>query len=153
MGYIAETELVKICSDICSYKGIDAYRINQLFDGEEDKEDLEVPEIKIFTENKYKHLEIPDISIDKLSNIIAQNRNVFTETNHKSKVTQLYCFKSFINHSRDENLKLFRVKNIMFIYALHDITKGQELVIDYCPAFRDIEDAMKRKMMLYKYGI
>ena len=79
MGYIAQTELVKNCSDLVSYKGVEALRISYLYDGEEKKEELKIPPIDVFTSNKYKQHSIPDMSIDKLNNIVTFNRNAYTE--------------------------------------------------------------------------
>jgi len=52
-------------SNLVQRKGIEALRLNQLFDGGA-KEDLKIPAIEIFTRNNYKGHLIEDMSIDQL---------------------------------------------------------------------------------------
>ena len=61
--------------------------------------------------------------------------------------------KSFINHSVDSNLSINHIlPNLIFVYALNDIQKGEELLVDYCIGV-DRDNLEDRNAILAKYDI
>ena len=134
--------MVKECMGLLEQKGVQALRMGYLYDGVH-KEDLKIPdELDIFVENKYKKYDIPDISVEKLQNIVSINGFAkFYEKEDSDKISMkiaLFGLKSFFNHSRKSNLKIESIaSNVVFIFATEDIEEGTELVMDYCPEIQD----------------
>ena len=112
-------ELTKNCIDVAQLKGVEAYRMSFLYAGG-DKSDLKIPPLDIFTDNHYKKYNIPDINCKHIQDIIKHNETLQLEQSDMKNA--LFCFKSFINHSSNPNLKIEHVQSSMvFIFASKDI--------------------------------
>ena len=49
----------------------------------------------------------------------------------------LFCFQSLFNHNRNNNVRCEYRDNVLMMYALDDIQKGEELFFDYCEGIED----------------
>lgn len=120
---------LKKLSELVKLKGIEALRLNQLYDGDS-KDNLKIPPIDIFTRNNYKHHLIADISIAKLQricwpNVVSINKDDLA----------LYGFQSFLNHEQNnEEQTLVRLQSdsgYVVCQAKRDLDWGEEIMIDY----------------------
>ena len=152
-------DLIRKCAEVYKLKGLDAVRLTYLFDGDK-KKDLKVPPLSLFTDNHYKQYmaDLPETIKDAtIKEILAFNGSKSQtpmrkdNIHHQSANSVLFSFRSFINHNRNQNIKLeYPSSNVVFIFASQNIQKGEELFIDYCDG---IEDLNKRNMTLAKYHI
>ena len=125
-----QTELKKKCCDIVQLKGAKALRLSKLYDGNEDIFEKPV-DLKIFTENKYKDYEIPEISLDGIEKIVSYNAFGSDKGKYNRK-SFLYGIICLINHNIKSNIYQRNIDNgLRFLYAKHDIKKGEEICIDY----------------------
>ena len=110
--------------------------MSYLYDGLTPHENLQIPPMKIFVENKYRMYRPFQICKDSLKEIVTLNSFSRIEKENDDKVslsTALFAFKSFINHSRKNNVKCEYIKsNLVCLFASENIQEGQELFIDYC---------------------
>jgi len=49
----------------------------------------------------------------------------------------LFCFRSFFNHHRNNNVRCEYQDNVLMMYAAGDIEEGSELCFDYCAGIMD----------------
>ena len=99
--------------------------------------------MEIFYQNYYKKYQERNVTTEVLAQIL--NYNCITQQRMNDDETctfksSLFCLKSFINHSVHENLNItYVLPNLIFVFALKDIKKGEELLIDYCSGV-DLDD-------------
>jgi hypothetical protein len=124
--------MVAKLSELVQLKGIDALRLNQLYDGSS-KEDLKIPPIEMFTKNNYKDYKIADMSTIQLQKICCFNVFDVTPENESTTCDALYAFYSFFNHKTgsDHLLAANMTQGICTGMAIRDIEQGEELLIDY----------------------
>ena len=138
-------KLLKKISVLAKVVGLDGLRMSFLYDGNKISSQS-LPKIDIFYEHKYKRFQVPNTKASKLERIIKYNC-----TDQENEGCSLFCLKSFINHNRKPNVEVKYVsQNLVFVYAKEDISKGTELLIDYCP---HLEEMNKRNKVLAKYDI
>ena len=136
--------------------------MSYLYDGDKKKE-LKIPPMSLFTENQYMKyqpdlfVDIPDRIVENMKEVLSFNGSKSTEPTrkdnryHTSANSVLFNIRSYINHNRKQNIKMeYPSSNVMFIFASHNIGKGEEIFIDYVDG---IEDLNARNMALAKYHI
>lgn len=55
-------QLTKQCTELANLKNQHSLRLSYLYDV--DEKDIKIPKIQIYTQNKYKHQEIPQMSVE-----------------------------------------------------------------------------------------
>ena len=89
-----KVEMAEMLSEV-NFKGIQFLRIANLYDG---KENIHCPLTDIFFRNNYKSYPQEEISLERLKKIV--QLNTFATNPPAPKNCLLFCFCSFINHSR-----------------------------------------------------
>ena len=147
-----KAEIINKCYELAQLKGVQALRLSYLHDGE--FQDLKIPPIDIFVKNKYKNHKIPEISLSQIERIVETNafvtcsdKNLMIDkiqncgkrksrsvTGQKQKTSScLFCLISFINHNDISNIESLNISDdISLLYASKDISRGEEIFIDYC---------------------
>ena len=145
--------MVEQCLEILEIGGINAVLLGYLYDGTAASA-LKIPPIDIFSQNSYKEYEPKQLTEDDLYRITKFNCFETTKDigrREQMMMTSLFCFKSMFNHNKQMNIKMvYQRPNLLLIYAIHDITKGTELFIDYCFG---IKHQPTRDNLLARYGI
>ena len=96
--------------------------MSYLYDDRE-KGKLEIPPLDIFIKNEYKQYKIPDLSIQRLHDIVMLNSVISTQG--LQIINTLFGFKSFFNHHRDSNVKIEPISsNQIFMFVSEDIKEG-----------------------------
>ena len=124
-------------------KGPEALRLSYLYDG---TKKTNIPPVDIFYKNNYKGHDIPDLPREKLAEIVKYNCLYDDEEDKPENI--LYPFKSMINHGSDQNVYWENIApNVLMMFTLEDVDKGDELLTDYVSA---VVDKDKRKQLLFE---
>jgi len=100
----ADIMLIQKCTDLTQLKGIQAKRLSYLYDGT-NFEQLQIPPLSIYVENQYKKYSVSEITTEKLNQMMILNS--FDNEFKKGEIYKtLFGLRSFINHSRETNVKI-----------------------------------------------